>query len=302
MMGGVGTPPKRGAAFSGKAPAGTAGKKAPPRQPPRTPADRDPAVQSALAAITRVLSQERVLTGRDWREVCRLLRPLIPGEWFAVAAIYQGAYAFPLIYTQGIERQHLDRLLRIFKSSADLLLPLVHASGNPVRLCDFLALATSSPDGYFLFEQTRYYQEAMAPAGVYYLCRVPLALDGQAVGELKLTRAKKWGEYTDREVGIASALQPAFSRAVARSLFHRLGRNPLLRWESEFSARGLTPREAQAAYLVLAGKSNLELAAELGLSLHTVKEHLKHVFRKLRIRQRSQIGSLGLGLGPRPEP
>ncbi|MGW4485109.1 LuxR C-terminal-related transcriptional regulator [Amycolatopsis sp. NPDC004368] len=48
----------------------------------------------------------------------------------------------------------------------------------------------------------------------------------------------------------------------------------------------LTAREAEVLDLVSSGLANLEIAAELGIALNTVKQHLKHVYRKLGARSR----------------
>ncbi|WP_326565165.1 LuxR C-terminal-related transcriptional regulator [Amycolatopsis rhabdoformis] len=48
----------------------------------------------------------------------------------------------------------------------------------------------------------------------------------------------------------------------------------------------LTAREAEVLDLVSRGLANLEIAAELGIALNTVKQHLKHVYHKLGARSR----------------
>ena len=51
----------------------------------------------------------------------------------------------------------------------------------------------------------------------------------------------------------------------------------------------LTPREAQVARLVVAGKANKEIASELGMGQGTVKNHLSHVFEKLGVASRTEL-------------
>ena len=46
----------------------------------------------------------------------------------------------------------------------------------------------------------------------------------------------------------------------------------------------LTPREIEIVQLLVEGKSNKQLAAELGVSVRTVEAHRRHVMQKLRIR------------------
>jgi DNA-binding CsgD family transcriptional regulator/pimeloyl-ACP methyl ester carboxylesterase len=50
----------------------------------------------------------------------------------------------------------------------------------------------------------------------------------------------------------------------------------------------LTGREATVLGLVAVGKSNLEISAELFLSLRTVERHITHVYRKIGARNRAE--------------
>jgi DNA-binding NarL/FixJ family response regulator len=50
----------------------------------------------------------------------------------------------------------------------------------------------------------------------------------------------------------------------------------------------LTGREREVLLLIAGGRSNQEIGADLGISPDTVKSHVKHVFTKLAVRDRSQ--------------
>lgn len=53
---------------------------------------------------------------------------------------------------------------------------------------------------------------------------------------------------------------------------------------------GLTARERLVAALAADGRTNAQVAAELHVSLHTVKSQMRSVLRKLEIESRWQIG------------
>jgi DNA-binding CsgD family transcriptional regulator len=53
---------------------------------------------------------------------------------------------------------------------------------------------------------------------------------------------------------------------------------------------GLTGREAETTLLLAAGASNKQIAAELGISPHTVRTHAERIFRKLGVRSRKALG------------
>lgn len=52
---------------------------------------------------------------------------------------------------------------------------------------------------------------------------------------------------------------------------------------------GLTPREQEVCALVADGATNAEVAAALFLSTRTVEHHLRHVYRKVGVRSRSEL-------------
>ena len=56
----------------------------------------------------------------------------------------------------------------------------------------------------------------------------------------------------------------------------------------------LTAREKDILKLVASGKSNKEIADELVLSIHTVKNHLKNILQKLCVEDRTQAAILAI--------
>jgi len=59
----------------------------------------------------------------------------------------------------------------------------------------------------------------------------------------------------------------------------------------------LTARELEVLRLVARGLSNKEIAADLGITTHTVKYHLAAVLEKLDVRSRTEAVSLGVRTG-----
>lgn len=51
----------------------------------------------------------------------------------------------------------------------------------------------------------------------------------------------------------------------------------------------LTKREAEVAKLLVSGYTNADIAAELVLSVHTVKDHVKNIYKKLGIHNRLEL-------------
>jgi len=68
--------------------------------------------------------------------------------------------------------------------------------------------------------------------------------------------------------------------------------------EEETSARGpLTDREAEVLGLLAKGLANKQIAAELGISEHTVKFHVSSIYAKLNVTNRTEAVREGLRSG-----
>lgn len=59
----------------------------------------------------------------------------------------------------------------------------------------------------------------------------------------------------------------------------------------------LTPREADVLRRTAVGNTNMQVAAELGISVHAVKFHLASIFRKLGVRNRTEAAVAFLAAG-----
>lgn len=51
----------------------------------------------------------------------------------------------------------------------------------------------------------------------------------------------------------------------------------------------LTPRQADIVQLLLAAKKDKQIATELGLSITTVRMHLRHIFARLHVADRMEL-------------
>jgi DNA-binding NarL/FixJ family response regulator len=66
-------------------------------------------------------------------------------------------------------------------------------------------------------------------------------------------------------------------------------RRPRASNDLEIVSRHLSFRERQIVDLVREAKANKEIAAELCLTEGTIKEYLHHIFRKLRVKNRTEL-------------
>jgi len=72
-------------------------------------------------------------------------------------------------------------------------------------------------------------------------------------------------------------------------LIEMVSQVPGLRMVNARGAQLLTSREEQVVALVADGLSNREIATELGLSVHTIKKYLFHIFDKVGISSRVEL-------------
>ena len=89
-----------------------------------------------------------------------------------------------------------------------------------------------------------------------------------------------------------------FAPERARALFARLQELSRQQFcQRDLDASHLTCRELQILGLVDKGKSNKQIANELHVSLHTVKNHVHHILEKLNARNRREVVHLAHGRG-----
>ena len=93
--------------------------------------------------------------------------------------------------------------------------------------------------------------------------------------------------------GQAAVAAPLVGRLVAE--VHRLA----VRQDADHAVQGsrLTSREADVLRLIGLGRSNREIGRELSLSEHTVKNHVRAVFKKLGVRTRTSAAMVAFRQG-----
>lgn len=98
----------------------------------------------------------------------------------------------------------------------------------------------------------------------------PVVENGQLTGALAATRTTP---FTESERQRLNRICLHYSTTLARLP----------------DTRGLTPRENEVAAAVRKGLRNAEVARELCITEHTVKQNLKSIYRKLGLRSRTEL-------------
>lgn len=164
---------------------------------------------------------------------------------------------------------------------------------TPARLYTLREIAP--PDFYQTEYFGEYYRHTNVADEVAYL--VPVA-DDSAI-HISLTRL--WSElpFSEAEIESLRALEPVIMAAVER----HLEQCPLQEGDSGDEAEGsrlevafeafgrdeLSPRECEVAQLLLRGHSPRSVAEQLALSIDTIRNHRRNIYRKLDISSHSEL-------------
>ncbi|QMV43456.1 response regulator [Cohnella cholangitidis] len=106
---------------------------------------------------------------------------------------------------------------------------------------------------------------------------------------LKNLNPSAWRDYL-RAVALDEApLNPELAMSILREFADRGNKSVNAAKEKNSDAGGLTPREKEILQEVARGNTNREVAVSLGLSEHTVKNHLKNILQKLHLDNRVQL-------------
>jgi DNA-binding NarL/FixJ family response regulator len=96
-------------------------------------------------------------------------------------------------------------------------------------------------------------------------------------------------------LGVVSAGRRYVASALSSGLVGRLESTPTAVDDAGHDL--LTYREREVLALIAGGASNREIAANLSVTVATVKSHLEHVYAKLEARNRQEALSRAVGLG-----
>ena len=142
-------------------------------------------------------------------------------------------------------------------------------------------------------ERSEFFNDFLARDGLYYGINYYAYSAGMNIGDLRIWRGRGKQDFSRRDVEIVDAIGPAFTNAMRRALAsegagdRRFSLGELMeRIESE---AGLTPREKEIAMSAVLGKGDRAIAEASGISVATVRTHIKHVFRKLGVSNRTQL-------------
>ena len=142
------------------------------------------------------------------------------------------------------------------------------------------------------FLRTEFYNDFLARDGLYYGVNLHV-FDGDCpLADWRIWRSRRRENFERRSLEILDLLAPHLRNAmrIAQFLSSRKSKAPVECSVATIrDSTGLSDREAQIAYHAVSGKADREIAAALFVSIATVRTHLRHIYRKLGVSNRSSL-------------
>lgn len=205
--------------------------------------------------------------GRHCLDAFRQLVPASQGAFYRIDAQLQ---ACDFILLDMLEPMH-DAYLRHYRHVDPLRPGRCQAAGMPVVPLRAGLAQQSEADN-------REYRRFLQHHAVVDVVEIIALVDGKPSAGVSLLRDSHLGPFRADELACLLPLQGLMQLA-ARS-------QPL---SVDCRLAGLTPRERELAVLLREGLPNKLLARQLGLGLPTIKTHLLHLYRKVGVRNRTEL-------------
>lgn len=144
-------------------------------------------------------------------------------------------------------------------------------------------------------ERSEFFNDFLARDGLYYGINYYAYAGGMNIGDLRIWRGRGKEDFSRREIEIVDAIGPAFTNAMHRALAREggggSGASPGGPVERIARETKLTAREKEIALSATFGRTDMEIAQALGISVTTVRTHLKHIFAKLGVSNRTRLAA-----------
>jgi DNA-binding CsgD family transcriptional regulator len=273
-----------------------------------------PGAMAPVVTLVEALTAQHVAA--DWPRLAGVMWDLArsPGEaaWPSLACAAFAAQAFASAGEADRAREVLGTILPALES-AELLEPM---TSNPIGLAGGAVWELRAAD---LAERLLPYAVALVDVdgregymtsteltvarlssvsgrfdqAVEYFERARVTLDGrdQRVLRAIVDYDEALARRAHKEPGASKLLALASTRFRELGMREWLRRVSLLDMAEHERPDRLTAREAEILRLVARGRTNREIAAELGISIHTVERHVQNAYRKINARNRADAST-----------
>jgi DNA-binding CsgD family transcriptional regulator len=210
----------------------------------------------------------------------------------ASALILFSEDAPPLVAVDRLKPAERGYLYGDYVSGVYLLSPFYRLArkGPLPRVARIMDVA---PEG---FSASEYYRRYFSRIGVADMMGVLIPAGKGATVFISFSRSAGQKRFTTSDVRQLENLMPLMAAAVRRHLalpdatIGKIGNSAAPRRLPPFApASALTSREAQVVNLILEGHSTKSLAAQLAISIETVRVHRRHIYTKLGVSSQAEL-------------
>lgn len=140
---------------------------------------------------------------------------------------------------------------------------------------------------------TPYYKAMFVDTGLHYSAIVTIIYKGIFLGVIDLFRPKKDGDFTDEEMFFLDMLKEHLSYRLYQSLQKKKEREKIYPSKEDLMKQyGLTARETEIVYLLLAGMAKASICSQLCISPNTLKKHTLNIYKKLGVKSWRELFAL----------
>lgn len=142
------------------------------------------------------------------------------------------------------------------------------------------------------FERTEFYNDFLRHDGLHFGVNLHVYDGDCPIADWRIWRSRRRENFDRRSLEILDMLAPHLRNATLMEQLLKLRKSAPTACLSVPAIRdstGLSEREAQIAYHAVLGKADRDIATSLLLSLPTVRTHLRHIYSKLGVNNRSSL-------------
>ena len=225
------------------------------------------------------------------RGLVRALSRAVPADWVSLNDIGSDPESTVVVIEPEFRREdhalfarlaHQNPLIERFAATGD---------GRAYRFSDVV----SPPQLHHL----DLYREFYGPLGLEH--QIAFTLPHPPTRLLGVALSRRARDFSDRERDLLNDARPFLITSYRTAVEHSTLQGELHQLRSPpdppsdhagLRSRGLTPRECEVLGWVSTGRSDLDVAALLGVSQRTIQKHLQHCYHKLGVRQRGDAAML----------
>jgi DNA-binding CsgD family transcriptional regulator len=138
-------------------------------------------------------------------------------------------------------------------------------------------------------KRTEFFNDFLARDGLYWGVNLYAWEGGRNIGDMRIWRDKRRENFSRDDLQLLDLVSPALTAALCRSRQSAPAPRVIVSEPTLGLQALLSAREREVARLAADGLSDKDLARQLGISITTVRTHLDHAFRKLKVNNRMAL-------------